>query len=218
MARKKNKDKRSSRGDGRSLREQVGNAWVLLVVILLGGIYYWTIGRDTSSTRQASQRGIRITSRSTPSPMPRKSGPGARPSRATAETDLAPCTGQLPPNGVRLIQQSISADVADCLRGAALQPGDPATPTSMSLTLGVGGVLEQLEVEAESGASPQFISCLQGEAPGWQLPAPQGGACARVTIPFGLPPRPSPSESPPSREQEGSVSQPVEEDVQGGGP
>jgi len=127
--------------------------------------------------------------------------------------DDPPCTGTISSAGRALIQQSIAGDVGECLREANLLAGDPSTPTGMSLSLGIGGELERLEVEVEGVAPAGLLTCLRNAAADWSLPAPIGGACAQVNIPFGNSPV-VPTAAPEPEPESPSV---VEEDVQGEG-
>lgn len=202
-----------SRGDGRSIKEQIGNSWILLVILALGGLLYFASERAGAPSRHNTRRGVLVSARNVAPPsMPTKRATPATP-RPETEDDRPPCTGTVSSSGTALIQQSIAGDVTGCLREAALPPGDPSMPTGMSLTIGIGGELERLEVQVEGTAPAALLGCLRNAAGDWSLPAPTGGACAQVNIPFGN----SPVVPAAASETESASPALVEEDVQGEG-
>ena len=108
-----------------------------------------------------------------------------KPAEARAEAD---CHGDVPVSAVRAVIQDNSAQVRACyerrLRANNMLQGDlklriKIASTGQSSTTSITGTLKDNEV----------VSCVRSLAQHWSFPAPTGGACAFVEVPFKFSPK-----------------------------
>ncbi len=99
---------------GRSVRDQVGQAWVFVPITLVILLVYFAYGQDLESrTYLSARRGVRNPTPRTQTPaiLRRGSSGSGHGGGADTEEDAHVCEGTLPARGRTLIAQTIVGDV-----------------------------------------------------------------------------------------------------------
>ena len=173
---------------GRSVRDQVGQAWVFVPSALIILLVYINYG-DRLGTREyrPGQRGARNAAPLVRTPARLRRAAPASPSGsgaegATSQEEARTCTGTLPANARRLIAQSILSDVVGCVERHQENPEWRQPPRGLTMMVDEGGRVEGLDVSEGDEVPDIFITCLQRAGAAWQFPEPIGGGCAVVEI------------------------------------
>jgi len=175
---------------GRSVRDQVGQAWLVVPIALIAGLVYFEYGRNLDARNYRSgQRGAR---NALPRVVQVRSNENERrggnePSVGSArDTDEAPdCRGTLPANAQALIAQTTVADVSDCASRHHAHPDWTGPPSGFSMTVNQEGRATAVELTGEREVPEIFLACLRRVAASWVLPSPMQGECATIEIALG---------------------------------
>jgi hypothetical protein len=172
---------------GRSVRDQVGQAWIFVPIALVILLVYINYGdRIGSREYRPGQRGARNSAQlvRTPARLRRAApgGPSGAGAGGVASEEDRTCTGTIPVNARRLIAQSILGDVVGCVERHQGNPAWRQPPTGLTIMVDEEGRVEGLDVSEGDEVPDIFITCLQRAGAGWQLPEPHGGGCAMVEI------------------------------------
>lgn len=175
---------------GRSVRDQVGQAWLFIPIAMIAGLVYLEFGRDLESrSYRTGQRGVRHTSPRVVQARPDEtSRQGANQPAAGSAADLESpesCRGTLPANAQALIAQTTVGDISACASRYHDHPEWRGPPSGFSMTVNQEGRAAALDLSGEREVPEGFLVCLRRAAGGWALPSPTGGECATIEIALG---------------------------------
>lgn len=98
------------------------------------------------------------------------------------------CQGDIPAPAVQSVMQENRAQVRNCYERRLKVNNSLAGTVNVALKIGSNGSVEATRVGG-SLSDNEVFSCVRSLAGRWRFPAPSGGACAVVQVPFNLSPR-----------------------------
>jgi len=150
-------------------------ALVLAVVaIALAGFSLWSV-LGLSDRIAVLERPVVAEDASAPAPP--------HPLRGDA-TDR-PCTGEIAPDMVRAVVGRHGNEVFDCFRAQHEGAEAPSGRLEVVVAVGADGGPQRVELFGVEPEGP-LTRCVAQAVLAWRFPAPLGGSCALVSIPFTL--------------------------------
>jgi hypothetical protein len=115
-------------------------------------------------------------------------GPGQSGTKIRYVYRQAECTGDIPRDAARRAVAENRLQVRNCYERALKTNHTLAGTINVQLVIGGGGQVEQVAVGG-SLRDPTVAACVRRLATGWRMPAPTGGNCAIVSVPFTMTPQ-----------------------------
>jgi hypothetical protein len=98
------------------------------------------------------------------------------------------CSGDIPVASIRQVVQDNNAQVRNCYERRLKVKNTLQGSVTVSLRVGNNGAVTATNVGGSLNDNETF-TCIRSLADHWHFPAPTGGGCAVVRVPFNLTPR-----------------------------
>ena len=99
------------------------------------------------------------------------------------------CSGDIPAGAASRVVGRYQRQIRSCYERRLKSNHTLQGRAVVRVRVGANGSVTAVQTGGNLG-DPEVFTCMRNIAQGWQFPAPQGGRCAVVSVPFSFTPRP----------------------------